>query len=87
VKIEQKVNTNKKVDCFAVYSHASGPSIPLRGLSMGRINVFSFYKLGASVAPLRLIGRPESNLAHEVLFAAQRNLGNYLKKTPLQCKH
>jgi hypothetical protein len=52
MKTEQKVATNRKVDWFAVYSHASGFSIPLRGLNMRRFNVFSFYKLGACLAPL-----------------------------------
>jgi hypothetical protein len=71
---EQQLTAHRKVDWFAVYSHASGFSIPLRGLSMRRINVFSFYKLGACVAPLRLIGWLESDMAHEVLFAAEQQL-------------
>ncbi|MGA2630076.1 MAG: DUF4145 domain-containing protein [Terriglobia bacterium] len=65
----------RKADWFAVYSDASGFSIPLRGLKMRRFNVFSFYKLGACLAPLRLLDwLAESELAHEILFTAKNHL-------------
>lgn len=59
MKTEEQATANRRVDWFAVHSHDSGFSILLRGLSMRRINAFSFYELGAPIPPLRLAGRLE----------------------------
>jgi hypothetical protein len=58
----------------AIYSHASGFSIPLWELSMRRVNLFSFYKLGACLSPLRLVGWFERDLASRILVSAQQQL-------------
>lgn len=71
---EQAPITRRKVEWFAVYSDASGFSIPLRELEMRRLNIYSFYELGACLGALRLVGSLGSDLAGEVIIAAQRQL-------------
>lgn len=71
---EQKPTTRRKVGWFAVYSDASGFSIPLRGLGMRRLNIYSFYELGACLGALRLVGSLDDELSGEILIAAQRQL-------------
>ncbi|MGA9058166.1 MAG: hypothetical protein WB763_16830 [Terriglobia bacterium] len=74
MRSEQEVAIRRKADWFAVYSHASGFSIPLRGLKMRLFNVFSFYKLGACLGALRVIGSLEGPEALEVLISAMMQL-------------
>lgn len=69
-----EMTTKRKVEWFAVYCDTSWFSIPLRGLRMRRFNLFSFYDLGACVAPLRLVGSLDKDLARDVLYAAKRRV-------------
>ena len=69
-----QLKQKSKVEWFAVYSHASAYSVPLGGLQMRLFNVFSFYKLGACLGALRLIGSLEREVAHEVMSTAYMQL-------------
>lgn len=74
---ELQVSKKRKVNWFAVYSHASRYLLPLRGLRMSRFNVFPFYKLGACVAPLRLIKWLPGDYARDVLRSAHKQLAGF----------
>ena len=63
-----------KLEWFAVYFEPSWFSIPLRGLKMRRFNIYSFYELGAVIAPLRLVALLDKDLAREVFYTARRHL-------------
>src|ERR1035441_1590970 len=64
----------KKTSGFDVYFSHLGFSVPLRGLKMRRLNIFSFYELGACFGALRLVGSHDSQLIGEILTAAQWQL-------------
>jgi hypothetical protein len=76
MKSESQVKQKGKIEWFAVYSHASGFSVPLGGLKMRLINVFSFYKLGACIGGLKLIGSLDRELSRDVFYAAKQQLAN-----------
>jgi hypothetical protein len=74
METESEIKQKSKAEWFAIYSDASALSVPLGGLKMRLFNVFAFYKLGACLGGLRLIGSLEGELAHKVMIAAKWQL-------------
>ena len=74
---EAKSNTSK-TRRLSVYFDRSGFCFSLEGLKMKTINAFAFYKLGASLGPLRVIGFLPREEQSAALLAASLQL-NALK--------